>query len=82
MELTESGEAILEAARREETNAYPDDPNIGWKVLSEELAKFVNALPASRNQEVVPFAPPEHRTGRRPQGTRGTGLRGMDQSGH
>lgn len=79
VELTESGAAILEAARRAEINAYPDDPNIGWKVLREELTKFVNALPADRDQGVVPFAAPEHRTVRRPPGGRGTGLRGVDQ---
>lgn len=82
VELTESGAAILEAARREEIKAYPDDPSIGWKVLSEELAKFVSALPAGRGHEVVPFAPPEHRTARRPQDARGAALRGLDESGH
>ena len=69
-------------ARREEINAYPDDPSIGWKVLSEELAKFVSALPAGRSHEVVPFAPPEHRSARRPQDARGSAFRGMDESGH
>lgn len=82
VELTESGTAILEAARRAEITAYPEAPNISWKVLSEELTKFVDALPASRDQEVLPFAAPEHRTVRRPQGTRGTSLRGMDQPRH
>ena len=79
VELTESGAAVLEAARRAEINAYPSDPNIGWKVLAEELRKFVNALPADRDQGVVPFAAPEHRTARRAQGGRGTSLRGVDQ---
>ena len=79
VELTDSGAAVLEAARRAEINAYPSDPDIGWKVLSEELRKFVNALPADRDQGVVPFAAPEHRTARRAQGGRGTSLRGVDQ---
>jgi DNA-binding MarR family transcriptional regulator len=79
VELTEAGAAILEAARRAEINAYPHDPSIGWKVLSEELTKFVNALPADRDQGVVPFAAPEHRTARRPQSGRTPSLRGVDQ---
>jgi DNA-binding MarR family transcriptional regulator len=79
VELTDAGKAVLEAARQAEIDAYPDDADISWKVLREELAKFVRALPPSRNPEVVPFVAPEHRTGRRPPGGRGGGLRGLDQ---
>ena len=62
VELTRDGRAALESARDAESGAYPDDPDIGWKVLHEELAKFVRALPAGRDHEVVPFAVPAHRT--------------------
>lgn len=79
VELTEAGHAVLEAARRAEINAYPDDPNINWKVLRDELTKFVSALPGDRDQGVVPFAAPEHRAVRRPQGGRPGSLRGADQ---
>jgi DNA-binding MarR family transcriptional regulator len=72
VELTDAGKAVLEAARQAEIDAYPDDADISWKV-------FVRALPPSRNPEVVPFVAPEHRTGRRPPGGRGGGLRGLDQ---
>lgn len=65
VELTEAGIAALETARLAETQAYPDDPDIGWRVLREELAKFVQAFPASRDAGVVPFAAPEHRPSRR-----------------
>jgi MarR family transcriptional regulator, organic hydroperoxide resistance regulator len=79
VELTEAGKAALDAARQAESDAYPDDPNIAWKVLHEELSKFIRALPATRDPEVVPFVAPEHRNVRRSHGGRGSGLRGLDQ---
>ena len=78
VELTEAGLAALEAARHAEINAYPDDPNIGWKVLQDELSKFVSALPANRHPEVLPFVAPDHRT-RRAHTSRPAGRRGQDQ---
>ncbi|KQR00378.1 MarR family transcriptional regulator [Arthrobacter sp. Leaf141] len=81
VELTGAGRDALESAREAEINAYPNDPDIGWKVLHAELAKFVRALPAGRDREVVPFTVPgnrkdhragaEHRNPHRPG--RGTG---------
>lgn len=62
VELTPEGEAALEAARQAEIDAYPDDPDIGWGILREELAKFVKAAPAGRKPDVVPFVAPERRT--------------------
>ena len=79
VELTEAGVAAVEAARQAEVNAYPDDPDIEWKVLRDELTKFVRAVPLSRNAGVVPFAPPEHRSGHRPQAGRAAGMRGWEQ---
>ena len=75
VELTEAGFAALEAARHAEINAYPDDPSIGWKVLQDELTKFVSALPANRHPEVLPFVAPDHRT-RRPHTPKTAGRRG------
>jgi DNA-binding MarR family transcriptional regulator len=79
VELTEAGVEAVEAARQAEVNAYPDDPEIEWKVLRDELTKFVRAVPLSRNAGVVPFAPPEHRSGHRPQTGRAAGMRGWEQ---
>jgi DNA-binding MarR family transcriptional regulator len=78
VELTEAGFAALEAARHAEINAYPDDPSIGWKVLQDELTKFVSALPANRHPEVLPFVAPDHRT-RRPHTPKTGGRRGPDE---
>lgn len=78
VELTDAGSAALEAARHAEVNAYPDDPNIGWKVLQDELTKFVTALPANRRPEVLPFVAPDHRT-RRPHTSRPGARRGPEQ---
>lgn len=58
VELTEAGRTALEAARRAEVNAYPDDPAIAWKVLREELSKFVRALPLDRTAGTVPRVRP------------------------
>jgi DNA-binding MarR family transcriptional regulator len=81
VELTDLGRAALDAARQAEIGAYPDDPDISWTVLQEELTKFIRALPPSRNPEVVPFvAPDHHRTGRRFPGTRTHGFWGPDHS--
>ncbi|WP_246857314.1 MarR family transcriptional regulator [Pseudarthrobacter sp. NIBRBAC000502770] len=79
VELTDAGVAAVEAARQAEVNAYPDDPDIGWNVLRKELTKFVRAVPPGRDTDVVPFAPPEHRTGHRPQAGRAAGMRGWEQ---
>lgn len=75
VELTDVGRTALEAARQAEANAYPDDPAIAWKVLREELSKFVRALPVGRNGGVVPLVqpgdrpdPPHHRRFGRPRG--------------
>ncbi|ELT44265.1 MarR family winged helix-turn-helix transcriptional regulator [Arthrobacter nitrophenolicus] len=75
VELTEAGRTALESARHAEINAYPDDPSIGWKVLQDELTKFVSALPANRHPEVLPFVAPDHRT-RRPHTPKTGGRRG------
>lgn len=61
VELTDAGLAALEAARQAEVNAYPDDPAIAWKVLREELSKFVRALPVGRPAGVIPLVQPETR---------------------
>lgn len=79
VELTQAGRAALEAARQAEIDAYPDDADISWTVLQEELSKFIRALPPSRDPDVVPFVAPDHRSARRPHGGRGNGLRGLDQ---
>jgi DNA-binding MarR family transcriptional regulator len=81
VELTDAGVAAVEAARQAEINAYPDDPDIEWKMLREELTKFVRAVPLSRDTGVVPFAPPEHRAGHghRPQVGRAGGIRGWEE---
>jgi DNA-binding MarR family transcriptional regulator len=79
VELTESGTAAVEAARQAEVNAYPRGSDISWKALREELTKFVHAVPPGRETGVVPFAPPEHRTGHRAQSSRAGGMRGWDQ---
>jgi len=78
VELTETGKAALDAARQAEIDAYPDDPDISWKILQDELAKFIRALPPSKDPEVLPFVAPDHRTARRPPGTRGHIFRGLD----
>lgn len=62
VELTEAGKAALEAARQAEVNAYPDDPAIGWKMLREELAKFVRAHPAGQNAGAMPLIQPDSRS--------------------
>lgn len=67
VELTDVGKAALEAARRAEVNAYPDDPAIAWKVLREELSKFVSALPVGRDAGVVPLVQPGDRADQDPQ---------------
>ena len=84
VELTEVGHAALEAARQAEVDAYPDDPDIGWSVLRDELAKFIRAAPASRNSGVVPFAPPQHRAGheRTPHGTQPSERSSRDRPVH
>lgn len=79
VELTESGAAAVEAARQAEVNAYPNDSDISWKALREELTKFVHAVPPGSETGVVPFAPPEHRTGHRAQAGRAGGMRVWDQ---
>lgn len=81
VELTDAGVAAVEAAREAEVRAYPDDPDIAWKALREELTKFVRAVPSSHSTGVLPFAHPEHRAGHghRPQAGRAGGLRGWDQ---
>ena len=71
--------AAVEAARQAEVNAYPHDSDISWKALREELTKFVHAVPPGRETGVVPFAPPEHRTGHRAQSSRAGGMRAWDQ---
>ncbi|SEQ38751.1 MULTISPECIES: MarR family winged helix-turn-helix transcriptional regulator [Micrococcaceae] len=79
VELTDLGRAALEAARQAEIDAYPDDPEISWKVLQDELTKFIRAVPPGRDPEVVPFVAPEHhRTPRRFPGARSHGFRGLD----
>jgi DNA-binding MarR family transcriptional regulator len=79
VELTDAGKAALESARQAEIDAYPDDADISWKILQDELGKFIRALPASRDTEVVPFVAPEHHRGaRRPTGTRSHGFRGSE----
>jgi DNA-binding MarR family transcriptional regulator len=78
VDLTDAGRAALEAAREAEIKAYPDDASIGWKVLREELAKFVKALPAGHDPEVLPFVAPEHRVRRQHTGRTG-GRRAPDQ---
>lgn len=73
VELTEAGKAALAAARAAEINAYPSGGDVRWKVLREELAKFVSSVPAPPDAAVVPFPVPEHRnTGG------GTTLHGVD----
>ncbi|VXB19685.1 DNA-binding transcriptional regulator, MarR family [Arthrobacter sp. 9AX] len=79
VELTEAGRAALEAAKQAEVDAYPNDPDISWKILQDELTKFIWAVPPGRDQEVVPFVAPEHRTARKALGFRGPPLRGRDQ---
>ncbi|CCQ48270.1 marR family protein [Pseudarthrobacter siccitolerans] len=79
VELTDFGRAALDAARQAEIDAYPDDPEISWKVLQDELTKFIRAVPPGRDPEVVPFVVPDHhRSPRRFPGTRGHGFRGQD----
>jgi DNA-binding MarR family transcriptional regulator len=79
VELTDFGRAALDAARQAEIDAYPDDPEISWKVLQDELTKFIRAVPPGRDTEVVPFVAPEHhRTPRRFPGSRSHGFRGLD----
>lgn len=74
VELTEAGKAALAAARAAEVDAYPNDGDVSWKVLREELAKFVSAIPAPQpDAAVVPFPVPEQR----PAG-RGAPLHGVD----
>lgn len=81
VELTGHGHAALEAARQAEIDAYPDDPDIDWKTLHEELAKLVQAAPAARHSEVVPFVAPEHHPLRRTHHGRGHGRRGPEAHG-
>ena len=78
VELTEAGRAALSAARAAEVNAYPNDRDISWKVLREELAKFVSSIPEPQpDAAVVQFPVPEDRAVRRAAG-RGSPLHGMD----
>ena len=70
VELTDSGKAAVEAAQQAEVNAYPHDSDVAWKVLREELTKFVHAVPPGHESGVLPFAPPEHRAGHRSQSRR------------
>jgi DNA-binding MarR family transcriptional regulator len=83
VELTEAGRAALEAARRAEVNAYPNDAGISWRVLCEELAKFISSVPAAEpDSGGEPGEKGGHRTFRR-LGKRGTNLhstnlRGLD----
>jgi DNA-binding MarR family transcriptional regulator len=78
VELTAAGEAALAAARQAEINAYPNDPDISWKVLREELAKFVTSFPSPQpDSSVEPTEIGQHRAFRR-LGRRGTNLRGLD----
>lgn len=79
VELTEAGVAAVEAARQAEINAYPDDPEIAWKALRDELTKFVRAVPLNRDTGVVPFIAPEHRAAHRPQAGRAGASRGLEQ---
>lgn len=79
VELTAAGEAAIAAAREAEINAYPAGRDISWKVLREELAKFVSALPPSPpDPSVVPFSVPEQRGARRTEG-RDAQLHGVDR---
>lgn len=78
VELTDAGKAALEDARQAETEAYPSDPAIGWKILREELAKFIQAIPPARNQEVLRFKTPERGSIRRPTRSQGNSIRGLD----
>lgn len=78
VELTEAGRAALVAARAAEVNAYPNDPNISWKTLREELTKFVSSFPSTQpDSDVIPFSAPEHKAGRR-IGVHGPKLHGVD----
>jgi len=81
VELTDVGAAALEAARDAEISAYPDDPSIGWKVLQDELTKFISALPTGRHPEVVPFVAPDHRPSRRTHHGRHSNRRGTSAHG-
>jgi hypothetical protein len=68
------------AARAAEVNAYPNDPDISWKALREELTKFVSSFPATQpDSGVLPFSSPDHK-GRRP-GWYGSRLHGVDNGG-
>ena len=77
VELTPAGEAALEAARQAEANAYPNDPDISWKVLCEELAKFVSAFPSARPEDVKVTEISQRRAFRH-LGRRATNLRSLD----
>lgn len=78
VELTSAGEEAIAAARQEEINAYPRNGDIGWKVLREELAKFVRSFPPPPpDPAVVPFSMPEHREAHR-AGDRGGRLHGVE----
>ena len=78
VELTELGADALAAARQAEVRAYPQGQGIGWKVLREELAKLVGALPAAEpDSAVLPFPETEDRRGRS-GGGHGAKLHGVD----
>jgi DNA-binding MarR family transcriptional regulator len=77
VELTAAGEAALEAARKAETNAYPNDPDIRWKVLCEELAKFVSSFPSAHPEDVEATEISQRRAFRH-LGRRATNLRSLD----
>ncbi|NUT72458.1 MarR family winged helix-turn-helix transcriptional regulator [Pseudarthrobacter sp. C4D7] len=79
VELTEAGSAAVSAARQAEVNAYPDDPDIEWTELREQLTRFVRAVPLNRDNGVLPFAPPEHRSGHASPAGRAAGTRGWEQ---
>jgi hypothetical protein len=78
VELTEAGADALAAARQAEVLAYPRDRGIGWKVLREELAKLVGALPTpGPDSAVLRFPETEDRRGRG-EGGHGAKLHGVD----
>jgi DNA-binding MarR family transcriptional regulator len=83
VELTEAGEAALAAARRAETDAYPNDPDIRWNVLCGELTKFISSFPSPRpGSGVEPGETGEHtafqRLAKRGTSLHGANLRGLD----
>ena len=47
VEITDAGEVALRAAREAESAALPSDFD-GWEILREQLSRFVNSFPSSR----------------------------------